>query len=472
MVLQPGPLVRLRFKQPCPAVCKAKAKKDHPLKTRQIGSRKAAVAEGLVPKARRPFALYVKEKSQLCKGASKQDYQEEMKTLGRAWRSEAAEVREAYGRKCHQEFLEQRDSMRVQGLPLRKQVLKSIEAVRPVVDKKALGEKMADYIQVGRFEILTDREPLGEGTYGCVLPAWGPSGRLCAVKVYKCKKGSQMHDFKQEVMVFQQIEKIPLPERMLFPFFIEADASGKPFPFVALEFGGPSLFQVLQDKGAMDQQSVLCVSSQLKAALAALHSLKLLHLDVKPANILWVPQTLQLKLTDFGMSEMVGIEPRQLRFNEYVTVQYRPPELWSVSQVEMCRNLTASVDIWSYGCVLFDCLTGKNLMRPCESARTCYAMVQAWCSAWKLLRSKTKKSSRLGGTAERLNLRLSQAGVWGSNILSALNPEPSLRKWRKPGLSIHFVGLLHEGFLCSGVWAKRTSVADQLWPAIICCSSC
>ena len=80
MALQRSPKFRLRFKQPCPP------RKDK-CQSREHIARKAAVSEGLVPKARRPFALFLKEKSILKPGSSRLQYQKEMKKLGRAWKA-------------------------------------------------------------------------------------------------------------------------------------------------------------------------------------------------------------------------------------------------------------------------------------------------------------------------------------------------------------------------------------------------
>ena len=45
------------------------------------------------------------------------------------------------------------------------------------------------------------------------------------------------------------------------------------------------------------------LATQLRSALQALHSIRILHLDLKPANILWVQETSCMKLADFGMPE-------------------------------------------------------------------------------------------------------------------------------------------------------------------------
>ena len=429
MALQRSPKFRLRFKQPCPP------RKDK-CQSREHIARKAAVSEGLVPKARRPFALFLKEKSILKPGSSRLQYQKEMKKLGRAWKALLPAEKQQYKLKCQEEFLQQRAAMKAQGLPLRKEARGEPEQRKSAppqqLQQRTKNRAKQLISKIDDFEVLPDREPLGEGSYGTVLASMGPHGSMCAVKVYKCSKS--MVDFKQELLVLNLIrDRLEPVKQLLFPVFLKADESKKPFPFVALEFGGPSLLQVLQESGALDEQSMLCLSSQVKAALQALHGLGVLHLDVKPANILWSTQTFRMKLADFGMSEMMeSVQAAQLRYSEYVTALYRPPELWHASRKEICKHLKPSVDIWSYGCVLFECVTGRCLMRPCPAAQAgdASSMVRLWCSSWRILSSSRHCSSKLGA-AQSLYLRLSKAGSWVFTILTALalNPEPSSRKW-------------------------------------------
>ena len=96
---------------------------------------------------------------------------------------------------------------------------------------------------------------------------------------------------------------------------------------MVLEYGGTSLLQVIQVDGPLSSHSVSVLSLQLQAALQALHAISVLHLDVKLGNILWIKETLQMKLTDFGMAELFGVAACELRFSEYVSAPYRPPDL-------------------------------------------------------------------------------------------------------------------------------------------------
>ena len=58
---------------------------------------------------------------------------------------------------------------------------------------------------------------------------------MCAVMVYKCSKG--LVDFKQELLVLKLVSDSLEPvKQLLFPVFLKAEESKKPFACVALDF--------------------------------------------------------------------------------------------------------------------------------------------------------------------------------------------------------------------------------------------
>ena len=172
-----------------------------------------------------------------------------------------------------------------------------------------------------------------------------------------------------------------------------------------------------------------CLAKQLRAALQALHSISVIHLDLKPANILWVQETSSMKLIDFGMCEMMGVEAASLRFDEYVSAAYRPPELWNAFPRDICKHMSPCIDIWSFGCVLFECATASPLMAPLPPARSCSHAVDAWCRSWDSLRQARPLTEP---AARRLQCRLLRSGPWREHILQCVNPCPASRRWSRP----------------------------------------
>ena len=109
--------------------------------------------------------------------------------------------------------------------------------------------------------------------------------------------------------------------------------------------------------------------------------------------MLWCVRQRQLKLVDFGMSEYIpghGSPVRigcTLRLPMYVTANYRAPELWHASVVDLGKCLRPAVDLWSFACVLYEIAVGKVLMRPTRgnSSQSCHATIQEWCQQWQSL---------------------------------------------------------------------------------------
>jgi cyclin-dependent kinase 7 len=101
------------------------------------------------------------------------------------------------------------------------------------------------------------------------------------------------------------------------------------------------------------------IAKDLFAALQHMHSLDVLHFDIKPANLLVSP-TGQIQVCDFGLAQSTAhlsketgetVMPRGL-----CTLHYRPPEL-----LLGCQPSNASVDMYSAGLVISELLLGRPL---------------------------------------------------------------------------------------------------------------
>ena len=83
-----------------------------------------------------------------------------------------------------------------------------------------------------------------------------------------------------------------------------------------------------------------------------IHNQGVLHLDVKPANIL-LADDFRPVIIDFGLSRLLGSPPDQLSNVPEGTYQYMAPELWNLGRA------SAATDIYSLGLTVLHLLTGK-----------------------------------------------------------------------------------------------------------------
>src|SRR5262245_19545652 len=127
-------------------------------------------------------------------------------------------------------------------------------------------------------------------------------------------------------------------------------------PYLAMEwFEGEDLEKRIT-RGPLDPASAIDLLVRVADALAVVHARGILHRDIKPAN-LFLPNgdLAQVKVLDFGVARLGGGARTLTHFGSAVgTPAYMAPE-----QARGDLTIDARADVFSLGCVLFDCLTGR-----------------------------------------------------------------------------------------------------------------
>lgn len=125
-------------------------------------------------------------------------------------------------------------------------------------------------------------------------------------------------------------------------------------PWAVLEFvPGPSLRQEIDREGQLDIDRIAHLLRQVASALDHLHKRGMVHLDVKPQNILF-SDPMTLKLIDFGIAQRAHTAPELLNGQSFGTVSYVSPEQASGEVVGPAS------DIYSLGCVVYEMVTGRT----------------------------------------------------------------------------------------------------------------
>ncbi len=123
--------------------------------------------------------------------------------------------------------------------------------------------------------------------------------------------------------------------------------------YLVMEYvGGGSLADLLRRQPQLPVAQVISIGLELSDALSRAHHLDIIHRDIKPGNILLAEDGTP-RLTDFGLAH-IGSYPALTGAGQVLgTFHYLSPEA--------CANqpLDARADIWSFGVVLFEMLTGR-----------------------------------------------------------------------------------------------------------------
>ena len=129
-------------------------------------------------------------------------------------------------------------------------------------------------------------------------------------------------------------------------------------PYISMEFlEGVTLKDLIRSRGALPLGVGLSIAKQMCHGLGAAHDTGVVHRDIKPQNMLILPETGELKIMDFGISRRTEVEPGTSGLTTAGTVMgtpdYMPPEQAQGKQADF-RS-----DIYSLAVVFFETFTGK-----------------------------------------------------------------------------------------------------------------
>src|SRR5438552_4109534 len=144
----------------------------------------------------------------------------------------------------------------------------------------------------------------------------------------------------------------------IVPIYEAGEADG--VLFIAMRYvRGTDVKALIAHEGAFSPRRAVSIISQVASALDAAHAEGLIHRDIKPANILLVPapdtsRPDKVYLSDFGLTKRASSDSGLTSTGQFVgTLDYAAPE-----QIEG-NPLSPQTDVYSLGCVLYECLTAR-----------------------------------------------------------------------------------------------------------------
>jgi serine/threonine-protein kinase len=142
--------------------------------------------------------------------------------------------------------------------------------------------------------------------------------------------------------------------------------------YLVMEFIEGHALSELLSQGPLAFDEALRIAAQVAAGVECAHEAGVIHRDLKPANIVVTPSG-QAKVLDFGLAREIEGRSSSMNLTEQVTASmgYETVRQTGAGQImgtaaylspEQARGkrLDKRTDVWSFGCVLFEMLTGLS----------------------------------------------------------------------------------------------------------------
>lgn len=205
--------------------------------------------------------------------------------------------------------------------------------------------------KAGRYQLL---EELGRGAMGVVWKGHDPMiGRTVAIKLMKLTEEGTGLSRQDLIARFQnETRAAGLLTHPNIVTIYDAGEDGGNF-YITMEYiQGQSLQSLLDRKQVFPVPRIMKVMEQACNALGFAHEHKVIHRDVKPANIMLMPDD-TVKVTDFGTAKI-------LQLSTTMTGQIvGTPSYMSPEQVKG-RAVDGRSDIFALGVVLYELVTGEK----------------------------------------------------------------------------------------------------------------
>jgi serine/threonine protein kinase len=205
-----------------------------------------------------------------------------------------------------------------------------------------------DPVSLGDFEVIGR---LGMGGQGAVFLGRGPDGAQVAIKLLHAQMSA---DTAARARFTRELEAAQKVAPFCTAQVLESDVHGDQ-PYIVSEYiDGPSLHDVVAQKGPIPARDLDRLAIGTATALAAIHEAGIVHRDFKPNNVLLAADG--PRVVDFGIARTVGSEESSVTATGMVvgTPGYLAPEQLTGAA------LTPAVDIFAWGATMVFAATGRS----------------------------------------------------------------------------------------------------------------
>jgi serine/threonine-protein kinase len=205
--------------------------------------------------------------------------------------------------------------------------------------------------RLGRYEL--ERE-IGHGAMGTVYFGRDPTiNRVVAVKAIPIVEEFSEADLADaRGRFFREAE---MAGRLKHPSIVTVYDAGEDggIAWIAMEYvQGRMLSEFSVSDRLLPPAQALEVCARIADALDYAHSNDVIHRDIKPANVLFNPETLDTKITDFGIARLTNSSATRSG------IVLGTPSFMAPERLEG-RNVTGRSDLFALGVTLFQLLAGQ-----------------------------------------------------------------------------------------------------------------
>lgn len=260
--------------------------------------------------------------------------------------------------------------------------------------------KQGSQLQAGKYEI---RSVLGQGGFGITYLAEHTMMRkLVCVKEFFPKEYYNRDDDSQHVSLgsngsaelieayrkkfmkeARTIARLEHPNVIAIYDVFEENGTA----YYVMEYiEGESLQSVIDRQGALNANIAKQLIRSVCEALRYIHGLNLLHLDIKPANIMLRKADSRITLIDFGLAKQYDSDGNQTSSTPVgISHGYAPIEQY---EADGSSSFTPATDIYALGATLYSLVTGKR------APKASYVMEESMDSLTEQLPLEIKRAIR------------------------------------------------------------------------------
>uniref|UniRef100_A0A7S0VBZ4 Mitogen-activated protein kinase n=1 Tax=Polytomella parva TaxID=51329 RepID=A0A7S0VBZ4_9CHLO len=201
-------------------------------------------------------------------------------------------------------------------------------------------------------------KPIGKGAYGVVCSAKNlQNAEKVAIKKI-ANAFDSLINAKRTLREIKLLKHLNHENVIQVKDLIPPSPTTEPFKdlYIVYELMDTDLHQIIRSNQPLSEDHCQYFLYQILRGLKYIHSANILHRDLKPSNIL-VNANCDLKICDFGLARASVNSAENGFMTEYVVTRwYRAPEL-----LLSCAGYSASIDVWSVGCIFAELLGRKPL---------------------------------------------------------------------------------------------------------------